>query len=347
MNAADIQATRPAVAAPHRTHVFRMLLRRELWEHRGGFVWAPLVAGGIFLLLTLMGVGAAALALGRAGVNINGHSVSLGQMIQRITVEMSAGRVDEAGGIIDLMSLLAAAWPFMVLTFVAFFYCLGSLYDERKDRSVLFWKSLPVSDGETVLSKVASAVLVAPAIAVAAGIVTMFGFLLIASLLVLIHGGNPVNLIWGPGHPFRVAAYLVASIPLYALWALPTVGWLMLCSAWARSKPFLWAIMIPVFAGIFVSWFDLLQSFDMPSTWFWRNVVARALLGTAPTGWTDALNLQIDGNIDQQLASLRNMYASVFSPYAAVLSPKMWVGALAGAAMIFAAARLRRWRDEG
>ena len=68
----------------------------------------------------------------------------------------------------------------MVFGFVVFFYCLGALYDERKDRSVLFWKSLPMSDRETVLSKVASAIVVAPLIAIAAGLVTMFGFLLLA-----------------------------------------------------------------------------------------------------------------------------------------------------------------------
>ena len=57
-----------------------------------------------------------------------------------------------------------------MLGFVVFFYCLGSLYDERKDRSVLFWKSLPVSDRDTVLSKALSALVVAPTLAIAVGI---------------------------------------------------------------------------------------------------------------------------------------------------------------------------------
>ena len=62
-----------------------------------------------------------------------------------------------------------------------------------------------------------------------------------------------------------MAGGMLAWIPVYALWALPTVGWLMLCSAWARSKPFLWAVMIPMFAGIFVSWFDLMRGFNLES----------------------------------------------------------------------------------
>ena len=114
----------------------------------------------------------------------------------------------------------------------------------------------------------------------------MLGFLLVISVVALLHGGNPMTLIWGPGSPLTMAgSLLVAAIPVYALWALPTVGWLLLCSAWSRSKPFLWAIMIPVFAGIFVSWFDLMQAFNLESVWFWQNVVARILFSVVPGSW--------------------------------------------------------------
>ena len=130
---------------------------------------------------------------------------------------------------------------------------------------MLFWKSLPLSDRDTVLSKVVSALVVAPVIAVGVAIATMFAFLVLISLVVLVHGGNPFTLVWGPGSPLAVAGNLVGMLPMYALWALPTVGWLMLCSAWARSKPFLWAVMIPVFAGIFVAWFDVCLLYTSPS----------------------------------------------------------------------------------
>ena len=104
----------------------------------------------------------------------------------------------------------------------------------------------------------------------------MFGFL----LLIAVVGADRTaaircTLLWGPGSPLTIAGLFVAAIPVYALWALPTVGWLLLCSAWARSKPFLWAVMIPVFAGIFVSWFDLMHVFDLEPSWFWQNIVAR------------------------------------------------------------------------
>src|SRR5690606_178290 len=153
---------------------------------------------------------------------------------------------------LDMTPMLATSCPFGVLAFVGFVNFLGAAYVECQHRSVLFWKSLPLSDSSTVLSKVASAVLVAPLIATIASILTMFGFLVLISLVVLFYGGNPVQLLWGPASPALISLQYIAAIPVYALWAMPTIGWLMLCSSWARSKPFLWAIMIPLFAGIFV-----------------------------------------------------------------------------------------------
>ncbi|QGW66877.1 hypothetical protein GOY17_07780 [Lysobacter soli] len=326
-----------------------MLLRREFWEHKGGFLWAPLVAGAILLVLTLMGIGAGEVLLrkvpDRATINVEGGSFQVnGLDLSQLTAKMSPSELHEFGGVIDASLYMAASWPFIVLAFVVFFYCLGSLYDDRRDRSVLFWKSLPISDRDTVLSKVASATLMAPAIAAIAAIATVFGSMVVYSFAVLLHGGNPVTMLWGPASPLKVSMHLLASIPVYALWALPTVGWLMLCSAWAKSKPFLWAIMIPIFAGIFVSWFDLMQLFDLETGWFWKNVVARSLLSVAPGSWFDAAQL---GDVDVDGPQAIHSVLSLRTMYSVLATPQLWVGALAGAVMIFGAIRLRRWRDEG
>ncbi len=347
MNAV-IESRKP-VAAPHPTHKFGLLLRREFWEHKGGFLWAPFVAGAIFLLLSTMGLGVGEMAARRAAqhgdLNIDGQSITInGLDLGMLTSRLGPEEMKHLAGGIDLSLLMASAWPFIVLAFVVFFYCLGTLYDERKDRSVLFWKSLPLSDAETVLSKVASALLVAPALATIAALATMLGFLLVVSAVVLFHGGNPITLLWGPGSPFGVAVQLLASIPVYALWALPTVGWLMLCSSWARSKPFLWALMIPAFSGIFVSWFDLMQNFNLESGWFWHNVVARMLFSVVPGSWFDAAHfngVNVDG--PETIRRLIDLQAT----YSVLLTPQLWIGAIAGAVMIFGAIRMRRYRDEG
>lgn len=350
MNALDSTPVAPRTVAPaHPTHKFKLLLKREFWEHKGGFLWAPLVAGGIFLMLAVMGITIGEVAKSRVaddtvittndGVTMNINGLDLGML----TDNLGADDLAQLGNAVDMSLFMAMSWPLIVLAFVVFFYCLGALYDERKDRSVLFWKSLPVSDGQTVLSKVASATVVAPLLATAAGVVTMFGFLVIASLVVLLHGGNPMTLLWGPGSPLTIAAQLVASLPVYAVWALPTVGWLMLCSAWARSKPFLWAIMIPVFAGIFVSWFRLMQFFGEGTAWFWQHVVARLLLSTVPG--SDLLYRGPDFEIAGDGIEQVHQMLSISTTYAAFTRPEIWIGAVAGGLMIFAAIQLRRRRE--
>ena len=349
----DEERPRPARVAPHATHKFKLLLKREFWEHKGGFFWAPIWAGGISLVLTLMALVVAEVAGRRAvasgkmqidgDININGLDLSA------LTSQMDAGDLQKLAGGIDISTVMSSAWPMVVLAFVVFFYCLGSLYDERKDRSVLFWKSLPVSDRDTVLSKAASALLVAPLIAVGVAIACMFGFLLLLSTFVLLHNGNPMTLVWGPGNPLQLAGSMLATIPVYALWALPTVGWLLLCSAWSKSKPFLWAIMLPVFAGIFISWFDIMNLFDLESGWFWKNIVARGLLSAVPGTWFDVAHINnahiTSSEAARQIESVHQLL-SLKTTYSVLLTPQLWIGAVVGAAMIYGAIRLRRWRDD-
>lgn len=344
MNAVDTSTVPAPAGGTHSTHPtsrFRLLLRREYWEHKGGFLWAPLIAGGISLALAVMAAIVGVVMLNRAAaagdIQING--VDLGML----TREMSPSDAEQLALGLDWSLIMSSAWPFIVLTFVVFFYCLGALYDDRKDRSVLFWKSLPISDAQTVLSKVASAVVVAPVLAVLTAVVTMFGFLVLMSVMVMMFGGNPFTLLWAQSHPLRIAFGLLAWVPVYAVWALPTVGWLLLCSAWARSKPFLWATAVPVITGLLVTWFDIMELFQLDGSWFWRNVVGRLLLGTVPGSDVLYRTAEFGGNdIEraEQLLSLQWMY-SIF------LQPGTWIGAVAGAVMIYIAIRLRRWRDEG
>jgi len=336
-----------AMAAPHPTHKLKLLLKREFWEHKGGFFWAPLVAGGISLLLTILGIIfgeiTARRAIARGDLQIDGEVIINGLDLGALTGRLDPKEMAELGQGIDLSLFVASAWPFVVLGFVVFFYCLGALYDDRKDRSVLFWKSLPISDRDTVVSKGISALLVAPILALAASLITMVGFMLILSVVVVLHGGNPFTLLWGPGTPTSVVSAFLIGIPVYALWALPTAGWLLLCSAWARSKPFLWAIMIPVFSGIFVSWFDVTKLFNLDSSWYWKHIVGRALLGTFPGSdlpYQDAFD-KGSGDVHATLHQL-----SATSAMNTLSSPELWIGAIAGLVMIYGAIRLRRWRDD-
>lgn len=321
-------------------NTFAALLKREFWEHKGGFFWAPIIAVVVNLTLTLMAAIAAEVLGGKAGIKINGvHLIELGKHLD----EPMRRRL---GAALDVAAMTSASWPYAVLGFVVFFYCLGALFDDRRDRSVLFWKSLPISDRDTVLSKVFSALVTAPLIATAAAIASALGMLVLFSAFTLWHGGNPFTLVWGPASPLKTIFDLIATLPVYMVWALPTVGWLLLCSAWAKSKPFLWAVILPVLAGVLISWFDLLQSADLRIDWFWGHVVGR-LLGSTFPGMNIVFSLDVrDTSRVDDPSDLLDLF-SASRAWGSLLSIEVWIGAALGVAMIVTAIRLRRWRDEG
>jgi len=329
-----------------RASTLRWLLKREYWENRGGFLYAPVIAGIVSLLMSAVGFVLGLVAMKRAArdgklqiddVNINGLDLKL------LTQKLDAESMRDLANGLDLTLVLSSSWPFVVLAFVVFFYCLGALYDDRRDRSILFWKSLPLSDTQTVLSKVLSAVLVAPLIAVLASIVTMLCFLVLLSAVVLAHGGDPMTLIWGPASPLMLAAGHFTWIPVFALWSLPTVGWLLLCSSWAKSKPFLWAVMLPLFAGIIVSTTKVMGLFGLSSGWFWQHVVGRLLGGTLPG--TELLYRGAGRGVDSDM----NSFVALLSPSqqaVALAMPQLWIGVAFGIVFIALAIRLRRRAGE-
>lgn len=340
MNAVDTSTVPAPAGGTHSTHPtsrFRLLLRREYWEHKGGFLWAPLIAGGISLALAVMAAIVGVVMLNRAAaagdIQING--VDLGML----TREMSPSDAEQLALGLDWSLIMSSAWPFIVLTFVVFFYCLGALYDDRKDRSVLFWKSLPISDAQTVLSKVASAVVVAPVLAVLTAVVTMFGFLVLMSVMVMMFGGNPFTLLWAQSHPLRIAFGLLAWVPVYAVWALPTVGWLLLCSAWVRSKPFLWAVLVPGSAFLLNGWLGMLGQPHLSSS-ILATIAERALLGLAPAASLSRQLLQHTANETAATAFQLHWGALVDL----LGSAQLWIGVVIGLALLAGAtwARARR-----
>jgi len=320
------------------------LVKREFWEHRGSFVWAPIITGGVVLLLTLMSIITGEVFRARGGVHVNGIDFNM------ITAHMGADALDTIGKALDISILTPVLLIGIVLFVVVFFYSLNSLYDDRRDRSILFWKSLPISDRDTVLSKVACATILAPAIAIVTSVVTGLLVLVMLAITASFHGANLWQMLWTLPHPFRIATIMLSNIPLYVVWALPTVGWLMLCSAWARGKPFLWALIIPVGTGIVVSWFNLMGLFNLSDKWFWGNVVGRALLSVFPGGWIPGqLSRDVASKFGQTASDNHQILANMLDlthNYAVLITPEFLIGAIAGVAMLAGAIWLRRWRDD-
>ncbi|MBR0345146.1 MAG: hypothetical protein IJI03_07790 [Rudaea sp.] len=339
--------TQIGTARSNPTQTFAWLLKREYWEHRGGFFWGPMIAGGVMIVIAMLTLIIAEATAARHGISING--MNLDAISRNMTADQV--RIFNSGVTAALMGISV---PVMVtLFFVVFFSLLGALYDDRRDRSVLFWKSLPISDLDTVLSKVATAVVVAPLFAIAATIVLHIVFLCLISVYAAFHGVNPLPLLWNPVPLVSMWIKLVCMIPLNALWALPTVGWLLLCSSFARSKPFLWAVALPVGFGLMVGFTQLLRQLSIPDSWYWKNIVARILFGVFPGGWFNIGNGKLwtagsgdDFNFSLSRLDLVNSLLNWNQILNALGSLDLWLGAIAGVGLIAAAVYFRRRRTE-
>ncbi|WP_229424965.1 hypothetical protein [Massilia sp. Se16.2.3] len=324
----------------------KWLLRREFWEHKGGFVWAPLIAAIIMVVLIggVVGYGIASgkmagddvtISIGNAKV----HGSHAGEAITSVVREQIA---DTAAG-----NYVAVGAPILVvLPVVAFFYCLAALYDDRRDRSILFWKSLPISDTQTVLSKLATVLVAAPLISIGIAVVTSLVILLLAGLAASYHGLHLFGAVLTNPKLYLTPLYLVAMVPVYVLWALPTAGWLMLVSSWAKSKVFLWAVGVPLMTAVLLKWLDYLLGMYSGTTinadWLVDQVIEICLFGLVPGTW-----LMDAGSALPRGDHGADMLGILAYSWKTLAQPDLWAGVVAGVAMIAGAIRLRRWRDEG
>lgn len=204
------------------------LIRREIWEHRSLYV-TPMAIASIVTLGTLAALLFASGFASELNAAIFGAQNLAGDGERRLALTAF---------------FVGTSWLFLVaLTILIIFYCLDCLYSERKDKSILFWRSLPVTDTETILSKLMMAVLVIPTAFVLAIIATHLINLIITSLWVSSKGGDAGMLIWGSVS--IVDNWLAAFIVVIAssIWMSPFIGWFLFISAFAKRSPFLWAFL--------------------------------------------------------------------------------------------------------
>ncbi|HEY0062328.1 MAG TPA: hypothetical protein VGC21_09425 [Telluria sp.] len=321
----------------------KWLLRREFWEHKGAMAWAPLIVSAVMVLLvgSMVVFGA---SQGKLQTNTtitrgdNGASTTTVQNIAPAQLHELADTVSSAylGGALPL---------FIMMGFIAFFYCLSALHDERRDRSILFWKSLPVSDTQTVISKVLTAAVVIPVITAVVGIIVSLLLLMLIGIVFAINDVNMFGMVLSNSNFYLAPLRLFAILPVYVVWALPTIGWLMMVSAWAKSKVFLWAVGTPVILVVIVKWADYVLKTGVNIDWLVENVIARGLVGLFPGNWFPLSHAKPEELVhhDSMLAAGNLLTES----WLTLATPHAWFGAAAGIAMIYAAIRLRRWKDEG
>jgi ABC-2 type transport system permease protein len=273
-------------------------VRRELWENRSIYI-APLAVAAVFLVAFLIGAIHPPVKMRDA--------MALDPMRHQDLVEQPYTFV---------------AFLLMGTTLiVAMFYCLEALYSERRDRSILFWKSLPVSDLTTVLAKLSIPLVILPLVTFAITIVTQWIMLLLSSALMLARGQS-VAALWSHLPLFQMSLMLLFHIvAIHGLQFAPVYSWMLLVSSWARRAPLLWAVLPPLAIGV-------AEKIAFHTSHF------AALLGYLLGGGPEVVTGKM------QMLPLTPLAVGEF-----FINPGLWIGLAIAAAFLAAAVRLRRYRE--
>ena len=287
------QSIAPAVIPA--TRVLYWSIRRELWENRSIYI-APLAVAAV----ALFGFSLSSIA------GIWEKPLSLNPAQPQAPYDMAAG----------LMMLTGIV--------VSVFYCLDALHGERRDRSILFWKSLPVSDLTTVLAKASIPLVILPLLTFAITVALQWLMLLLSSAVLLVSGLSVATL-WTKLSFLRMSWLLLYHIlTAHSLWPAPIYCWLLLVSGWPRRATFLWAAL-PLVAIAEVEQIAF-------HTWHFAALVGSRLIGAAPTVASTSPDM------------LPTHPMTDIVPALFLTSPSLWIGLALAAAFLAAAVRLRRYQ---
>ncbi len=274
---------------------------RELWENRSIYV-APLIV---------------------AAVQVFGFAISTIGLAERRRAVLLLDPAKQRAVIEQPYDMAAMIMIFTVFI-VGVFYCLDALHGERRDRSILFWKSLPVSDFTTVLSKLIIPLAVLPLLAFAITVCVQLIMLLMSSVNLMMHGVSPATT-WAHFPVFQNWLVMLYGLVVLALWHAPIYGWLLLVSGWARRATFLWAVLP----------FIVIQIFEKITfgTSYFAKLLEHRLMGFAPHAFG------FHGKGHPTIDSL-----SQLAPARYLGSSGLWIGLMFAVAFVAATVRLRRYR---
>jgi len=273
-------------------------VRRELWENRSIYI-APLGAAVVGLLAFFF-------SLAILPQSMRAPAAGTPHQHDHMTLVMPYGHV----------TILLVVTAFIV----GAFYCLDALHGERRDRSILFWKSLPVSDLTTILSKASIPLVILPLLVLATTFIEQLIMLLLSSI-VLLFSGIGVAALWAQVPLFEMALVLLYCLVVTALWHAPIYAWLLLVSAWARRTAFLWALLPPLAVCVFER-----IAFH---TGHFASLLGYRFIGV----FTEAIRRPVDPHF-VRLADL--------TPGQFLSAPGLWIGLVFAVLFLAAAARLRR-----
>jgi len=290
-----------STAAYPTTRLLYWSVRRELWENRSIYL-GPLIVAGVMLIGFVLGA--------RRHVRFFFQDA-----IRAIDLLDPAQRAEMLTKPLSLTAI-----PIVIAaSLVALFYCLDALHGERRDRSILFWKSLPVSDFVTVLSKVLVPLVVLPAVTC----LTIIGLqllLVFVGSLVLLTGGLDGTALWTGLPLLQLWITMIYGIVVLALWYAPIYLWLLLVSGWAKRSTFLWAVLPPLALC-------LIERIAFDTTVLWKLLLDR-----------------LDGFMHHGFDFERHRDATP-DPLALFATPGLWIGLVVAIGLFAATVWFRRYRQ--
>ena len=214
------------------------MIVREIQEHKVAFVYAPFFVS-IILCLVIASVyfGGTNIQTDQFNFSTEYYDEEIRQAMQSVS---SVSRID-----IVRTGLLVLGFPILLTVgFGLLAYSLSTFADERKDRSLIFWRSLPVSDLTTVLSKVFTVTLIVPLMVLPYIILLQLVSMTSASIFFATNDIVSFGWLWG-SYIFTDWFRIIFSLWAQSLWSLPIFLWLMLAGTYA-ARPIAGAIVPPV-----------------------------------------------------------------------------------------------------
>ncbi len=297
------------------------LVKREFWEHRGSMLKTPIVMALFFaFIMVLTSVTGNYFIMSMDG----GYDYSDG--LSKLFSNIDNLDYRDVYKVINIALYAPISIFGFVMLLISFSYAVGCLYDERKDKSILFWKSLPISDLNTVLSKIIAVGILIPTLYFVA--VALFQiFILLFSTVVFWFYGNSGIILWQSSNLFFVIFNSFMTLLITSLWLAPFWSWLMLASSWAKKSAYLWAILPIFLLTIVEGW---ITHSNRLFVFLWDRVYA-------------AFNILNSNIIDTAVSSTSNRL-SIWSSM--LFSTEFLAGVLLSAVFLSVSIIVRRYRNE-
>lgn len=309
---------------------FFWLVRREFWENKAIFLWLPVALSlGFFVMFLVVEISFKEFL-----------SENRFKELQRMfgDAEALAFRMKNAVNITFSVSQFILHTLLVVSAFLSSFYLFSSLNGDRRDRSILFWKSMPVSDHLQVVVKLVFPLLLTPVLVIVLGFLSYFCAALIVAVLSVF---GPINLfasILANQELYLTPLTYLSLLPFYFFWALPTVGWFLLVSSVARSRVFPWAVGVPILSTIICFFLNGMLKLQWDTAWIVKSLLARLIAANIPGIWVLELSpAELEASKHQPLGmTIGNV------PWS---SASLWWGVLFGVVMMMIAIRVRKRAD--